>query len=541
MKVLISLVFLSLSGWAFAQEKGIRFEKDLSWAAVKDKAKAENKYIFMDVFATWCGPCKQMDADVYSAKIVGAFMNENFVSVKVQADSTKEDSKAVRSWYFDAGRILKEHHVNGFPTYLFFSPEGMLVSRGIGFKDAEEFIQIASEATNPAKQYYSKLEVFKHGLLNRSNLKMLAQEAQANGDTLIARKIAGQYVNDQLSLLCEDKLDQEKLADLIQLVKSFEMDSLYKELSSDYISSQLLRIRNGEEDYSKMLTLAKKIQAFGDKKTAARIAIDYIEHSLNDIAKKKTDKTRMYDLAYVAMDFEESLLAQRISQDYINNYLLKLKESDLLRKDNLKFLSDFMGSEDTKSFRYFMKNRAKIGTILVGLSQPEYKLRSVIAADIPKDLSSKMSFNWDSLEKSMVTKFGSLGKEVINGKKMIYYVNQANWEKFGECYYQYFKTALNRPEYNINSMSWLLFENVRDVKVLTFACDTVMKYAVEEWYQNDPVSWDTYANLLYKTGKVAQAIVWEERAVKMKKGQHDEKLYTNALEKIKKGLPTWKH
>ena len=35
---------------AIAQEKGIRFEKDLTWQQVKERAKASNKYIFVDCF-----------------------------------------------------------------------------------------------------------------------------------------------------------------------------------------------------------------------------------------------------------------------------------------------------------------------------------------------------------------------------------------------------------------------------------------------------------------------------------------------------------
>jgi thiol:disulfide interchange protein len=44
--------------------KGINFENNLSWEQVKEKAKAENKYIFVDCYATWCGPCKAMDKEV---------------------------------------------------------------------------------------------------------------------------------------------------------------------------------------------------------------------------------------------------------------------------------------------------------------------------------------------------------------------------------------------------------------------------------------------------------------------------------------------
>ena len=44
--------------------KGIHFVNGLSWQEVLQKAKAENKYIFVDCYATWCGPCKAMDKEV---------------------------------------------------------------------------------------------------------------------------------------------------------------------------------------------------------------------------------------------------------------------------------------------------------------------------------------------------------------------------------------------------------------------------------------------------------------------------------------------
>ena len=44
--------------------QGIHFEDGVSWQHVQQKAKAEDKYIFVDCYATWCGPCKQMDKKV---------------------------------------------------------------------------------------------------------------------------------------------------------------------------------------------------------------------------------------------------------------------------------------------------------------------------------------------------------------------------------------------------------------------------------------------------------------------------------------------
>src|ERR1700761_8867531 len=66
-----------------AQDTGIQFTKVLSWEEVLQKAKTEHKYIFMDCYATWCGPCKGMEEDIYPLKAVGDVYNKDFISVKL--------------------------------------------------------------------------------------------------------------------------------------------------------------------------------------------------------------------------------------------------------------------------------------------------------------------------------------------------------------------------------------------------------------------------------------------------------------------------
>src|SRR5882757_3769272 len=102
--------------------KGVHFEQGLSWDQVKAKAKSESKYIFVDCYATWCGPCKMMDEKVYTLKDVGDYFNKHFISVKVQLDKTDTDDSLVRKWYNEAVNIQKNYSVNAFPTFLFFSP-----------------------------------------------------------------------------------------------------------------------------------------------------------------------------------------------------------------------------------------------------------------------------------------------------------------------------------------------------------------------------------------------------------------------------------
>src|ERR1044072_3274365 len=76
--------------------QGIKWTDSLTWQQIKEKAKKENKYIFVDCFTTWCRPCKKMDKDVYTNDSVGALLNEKFISVKVQMDATKADNEFTR-------------------------------------------------------------------------------------------------------------------------------------------------------------------------------------------------------------------------------------------------------------------------------------------------------------------------------------------------------------------------------------------------------------------------------------------------------------
>lgn len=93
---------------------GIDFVKGLSWAQIKKKAKTENRYIFVDVFTTWCVPCIKMDKEVFSQKKVGDFFNKNFINVKVQADKGKNDSDPVKRWYSDAAYIAATYNIDSY-------------------------------------------------------------------------------------------------------------------------------------------------------------------------------------------------------------------------------------------------------------------------------------------------------------------------------------------------------------------------------------------------------------------------------------------
>ena len=82
-----------------AQSTGIHFEHNSNWETILKRAKAENKYIFVDCFTTWCGPCTYMSAQIFPLKEVGEFYNTKFLNLKLQFDTTQSDNEDVKNWY----------------------------------------------------------------------------------------------------------------------------------------------------------------------------------------------------------------------------------------------------------------------------------------------------------------------------------------------------------------------------------------------------------------------------------------------------------
>jgi len=67
--------------------------QQINWMTMNEALEAqqsEPKKIIMDVYTTWCGPCKLMDKNTFSNKDVIKFINENYYPVKFNAEGTQE-------------------------------------------------------------------------------------------------------------------------------------------------------------------------------------------------------------------------------------------------------------------------------------------------------------------------------------------------------------------------------------------------------------------------------------------------------------------
>ncbi|MCK4749161.1 MAG: thioredoxin family protein, partial [Bacteroidales bacterium] len=96
--------------------------------AARKKASDQQLMLFVDVYATWCGPCKIMDREVYTDPGVALYMNTHFVNVRLDGETAY------------GRRYAADQKLQGYPSMFVFDSEGESVSSLIGFMPAEELV-----------------------------------------------------------------------------------------------------------------------------------------------------------------------------------------------------------------------------------------------------------------------------------------------------------------------------------------------------------------------------------------------------------------
>lgn len=138
------LLFTSvfLTGRTYSQELDfIVLESSEDWQKATAESKLSGKEIFLDIYATWCGPCKMMDANVYTQALVADYFNANFVNVKVDGES-------------EFGSVLaSKYNLTAFPSMYFINSEETLINALIGYLDAEALFDAGKIVKEHGKRF----------------------------------------------------------------------------------------------------------------------------------------------------------------------------------------------------------------------------------------------------------------------------------------------------------------------------------------------------------------------------------------------------
>lgn len=137
--------FLILVLWVTAQsstinkeeptETGIQFHTE-SWQKVLDLAKKENKVIFLDIYASWCGPCKLLKSKTFSDPEVGEFYNANFINVALDGEKG------------EGVELAQKYQLTAYPTLIFIYPDGSVKLKAMGYHNAKQFLELGQSVIN---------------------------------------------------------------------------------------------------------------------------------------------------------------------------------------------------------------------------------------------------------------------------------------------------------------------------------------------------------------------------------------------------------
>lgn len=120
--------FVALASAVFGAEPF----RDLSYKDALAAAKKDGKIVLIDFYTTWCGPCKRLDKTTWKDKDVQAWIKENAIALKIDAEKERT--------------LANAKHVRAFPTILLLKPDETVIDVLTGYRDAKTFLQEVNDA-----------------------------------------------------------------------------------------------------------------------------------------------------------------------------------------------------------------------------------------------------------------------------------------------------------------------------------------------------------------------------------------------------------
>lgn len=311
MKKLISGFFVFFTVILFAQES-IQFQ-DLPFKELVAKAKKENKIIFIDAYASWCGPCKLMEKNVFTKKSVGDYYNANFVNARFDMEKGEGRDIAVK------------YGVRSYPTYLFLNGDGELVSQNLGYMEESVFLAMAQDINSPNNKKGSLKERFANGEKDPEFL-INVMKLNSTSDFEFAKKASERYFENKKKT---EELSKDDIGFLLFFLKSVEEPN-YKVFTSRKADIIKYLPEETYKEFDHQLILSKiVVQSIDDKNK--RINEDYFLKTAEPLVGKydaliKLNQTKLsyYEQNANYPEYEKAALEYyKNSDSFEPNQLLK--------------------------------------------------------------------------------------------------------------------------------------------------------------------------------------------------------------------------
>ncbi|HEY3390242.1 MAG TPA: thioredoxin family protein [Prolixibacteraceae bacterium] len=313
-KLLLIIPALLFSVLGFSQ--GIEFEHG-TWKEILAKAQQTNKPIFVDVFTTWCGPCKMMDRDIFPLETVGKVYNAGFVCYHLDAEKG------------DGIEVAKKYEVKAYPTYLFIKADGTLFFRSLGSMEAKAFLEVSNTALSEFKDPKS-LPVWEKEYTDKKNdPKFLLHYMDKRSKLKLSN--AGLF-DEYLKLIPEEEHTSDIVVKLYtETVESLKVNSFaYANLkkNKDILAgklSGLFLLYLGIENTVSEAAKSKNEQLF----TEALLAYDQLPKGVSPLR----SKDELYMLYFQRTGESDKYV--KYASNFGNNSLMKITDDSIASKDKV--------------------------------------------------------------------------------------------------------------------------------------------------------------------------------------------------------------
>ncbi len=151
--LLLSLILLSIILCPTHIYAQVKSDNTIHWYTmeqVEALSKKEKRKIFIDVYTTWCGWCKNMEKATFNQQHIARYINENYYAVKLDAEQKNDITFKNKTYRFVtqsgvgfnelAAEFLKGQM--SYPTIIFLDEDLNLIQSIPGYRAADQFEMI---------------------------------------------------------------------------------------------------------------------------------------------------------------------------------------------------------------------------------------------------------------------------------------------------------------------------------------------------------------------------------------------------------------
>lgn len=280
-KIALLLLIALQTTIAFSQ---VNFH-DISYEEAIAKAQAEDKILFVDIFAVWCGPCRQLNENVFPDPVLGKYFNEHFVSIKVDGET-------------EFGRqLMQQVGSNAFPTLIFISPDRSLLKMIRGYQSADNLLAHAKGVINPEEMPSDKaMEEFENDPTRENHRKLI--ETLLNDNRSVLEASSDYYaaypdldlennVDFIVFYLLEDNIESEMFQSFLSNIDVFTTEVIQSKLEQTLL--HYLKIAVNTEELQTALNALDILFPYYRDATSDEADKEYLIEVFNEVYEKNID------------------------------------------------------------------------------------------------------------------------------------------------------------------------------------------------------------------------------------------------------------